>query len=326
MNRRTFLWGLTLGTVTAPLAAEAQQQLAGKVYALGILSPQSAPASGRGVVEEKLKELGWIEGQTLTIERAYGEGREARLPELAETLVNRRVDAIWAFGPLAAMAAVRATKTIPIVFWGVSAPVELGLVASLPRPGRNVTGVAYGPGPDLMGKQLEFLKQIAPAVRRVAWIMSSERATSGVGVAVLDAAAQSLGLELRRYAVHRPEDIDEVFAALVAWRARAVGLIGNPLMFRERTRIVELANRNRLASTFGHKAFAEAGGLISYAPDVRETQRQSAVYVDNPPWRSAGRPSRRGADEVRIGHQPQDGQSTWPDDSAVAAAQSGPRD
>jgi putative ABC transport system substrate-binding protein len=274
---------LALVVLATPVAAPAQR--AGKVSTLGILSPLPSPPPeqrGRGVVADKLKELGWIEGQNLIIERAYGEGREDRLPELAEMLVRRRVDVIWAVGPPSAVAAARATNAIPIVFWGVGFPVELGLVDDLARPGRNVTGMAFSPGPEIIGKQLEFLKQIAPAVTRLAWITypDSKRTVYRPLEAVLDSAVRQLGLELRKYPAERREDFDAIFAAATAWRAQAIGLIGSPLLGRERTRIVEFANRNRLASTFGMRDFVEVGGLMSYAPDTRETVLQSFVYVD----------------------------------------------
>ena len=129
LERRTFLALASGGLLAAPLAAEGQQ--AGKVYTLGILSPHPSPSSeqrSRGPLMDRLRELGWVEGQNLKVERAYGDGREDRLPALAEELVRRRVDVIWALGPPSAVATARATRTIPIVFWGVSFPVELGLV------------------------------------------------------------------------------------------------------------------------------------------------------------------------------------------------------
>jgi putative ABC transport system substrate-binding protein len=285
MDRRRFLCTMSVSILGAPLAAGAQP--AGKVYTLGILSPHPAPTPeeiGRGPLLVKLSELGWVEGQNLKFDRAYGEGREDRLPTLAEDLVRRRVDVIWALGPPSAVAAARATKTIPVVFWGVAYPVELGLVRGLARPGGNVTGMAHSTGLELVGKQLEFLRQVAPAATRVAMIANpdSMRTVSGgeYTPSVQLSSARALGLEPRRYDVHRREDFDAVFAAVIAWRAQAVGLTGTPLTWRERKRIVEFANRNRLVSTFGMKDFVEVGGLMSYGPDTLETIRQSAVYVD----------------------------------------------
>ena len=281
MERRTFLAGTGAVLLAAPLAAEAQQ--AGKVYTLGILSPNLSPPPerrGRGPFNDKLRELGWTEGQNLVLERAYGEGQEDRLPELAEMLVRRRADVIYAIGPPSAVAAAKATKTIPIVFWGVSFPVELGLVASIGRPGRNVTGVAYATGPELIAKELEFLKQIVPSVTRVAWINSPQGVQIKVQQAAIDAGARTLGIAIEHHLVRYPDDFDTVFATIQGSRANAIGLVGNPLMWRERKRIVEFASGNRLASTFGMKDFVEAGGLISYGPDPMATSLQSVVYID----------------------------------------------
>jgi ABC-type uncharacterized transport system substrate-binding protein len=217
---------------------------------------EAAEQRGRGLIALiaiRFKELGWIEGQNLVIEWVFAEGREDRLPELAETLVRRRMDVIWTIGPSAAVAAARATKTIPIVFWGVGRPVEMGLITGLARPGGNVTGVAFSQGVEIIGKQLEFLKQISPGTKRLAWISDPEagRTVSGdeaVVPPILEDAARILGLEIRRYPVGRPED--------------------------------EFANRHRLPSSFGIKDFVEVGGLLSYAPDTPTTVLQSVVYID----------------------------------------------
>ena len=280
----TIILALALALLAAPLVVEAQP--AGKVFSLGILSPHPAPRTpeehaGYPPIRRQ-RELGWIEGQNFKIERAHGEGREDRLPQLAEELVRRRVDVIWTTGPPAALAAARATTTIPIVFWGVSFPVDLGLVSNLAHPGGNVTGVAYGTGPELLGKQLEFLRQIAPAAARLAWITDPESLSPGMAAsrAAVDAAARSLGFELARHAVGRSEDFDPLFASLLASRTQAIGLLGNTITFRARRRIVEFANQNRLPSTFGMKEFVQVGGLVSYGPNLLETQRRSAEYVD----------------------------------------------
>jgi len=239
--------------------AAVEAQPAGKVFTLGFLNPHAPPPPEqrrKNLFVDKLSELGWIPGQNLVLKGAHATGRKERLPELAEELVRRRVDLIYALGPAAAVAAARATKTIPVVFWGINNPVELGLVDSLARPGRNVTGMAWLPGPELVGKELEFLKQIAPAATRLAWIRNPDAQLTVSGAEytppiAVESPARSLGFELRIYTVDRREDFDAVFAAAVAWRAHAIGLAGTPLTWRERTRIVEFANQNRLASTFG---------------------------------------------------------------------------
>jgi len=282
-----FILALALALLVVPGAAEAQQ--AGKVFSLGILSshPARPPAGPIGPewpyrvnVIGRLKELGWIEGQNLKIEGAFGEGREERLPQLADDLVRRHVDVIWTTGPAAALAAKRATTTIPIVFWGVSYPLELGIISNIARPGGNITGMAMSPGLELLGKQLEFLRQIAPAATRLAWILPSEMVGAAGFRAALEEAARGLGFELAIHVVGRSEDFDPAFAAMLAARTQAIANVGNPLTIRERMRIIEFANRNRLPSTFGMKEFVQAGGLVSYSPDVAVTQRRSAEYID----------------------------------------------
>jgi putative ABC transport system substrate-binding protein len=280
MRRIALAVVLIVSLFIAPFVANAQRT--GTVRTLGILSPYSAPSPerfGQGPLEIKLKELGWIEGQNLVIERAFADGHDDRLPELAETLARRRVDVIWTLGPSSAVAAARATKTVPIVFWGEGLPVELGLIAGLARPGGNVTGVAFSPGREIIGKQLEFLKEISPGMKRLAWISDPRSSVSREEVgrsSFLEDAASSLGLELRAYQVRRPEDFDAVFTAAIAWRAQALGAVASPLLLRERTRIVEFANRHRLPTSFGIRDFVAVGGLFSYAPDSPTTIAHSA--------------------------------------------------
>jgi putative tryptophan/tyrosine transport system substrate-binding protein len=287
MDRRRFLLTSLAGALAAPLVAEGQQ--AGKVYRIGWLSPFKTPTpeqTARSPFRALLRERGWDTNQNLVIERAYAEGREDRLPDLAAELVRKRVDVIVTHGPDATLAAARATKTIPIVFFLVGFPVEHGLVDSLARPGRNVTGVASFAGIDQAPKQLEFLRQIAPKATRLAWIWTPSSAITVAGdqrtpvAAFVDAGAQRLGFELRRYAVHGVDDFESVFSAILSARAQALGLIGNEMTWRERQRIVDFANRHGLPSAFPTRSYAEAGGLLAYGPLERETLLQSVPYVD----------------------------------------------
>lgn len=287
VDRRAFLLALGGGLVVAPRLGEAQP--AATMRTLGILSPHPAPPPeqrGRGFVARTLKEFGWVEGHNLVVEGAYGEGRDDRLPELAETLSRRGVDVIWAIGAAAAVAAARATRTIPIVFWGVSVPVELGLVNRLARPGGNATGPAWSSDVELASKQFDFIKQSAPAATRVVWITAPSVKSTVAGSQwspppqVLDEPARLLRLELRRHPVQRAEDFEAVFAAALEWRAHAIVTSATPLSWRERNRIVEFARRNRLLTTADMKDFVDAGALMSYAPEIRETVRRSLSYVD----------------------------------------------
>jgi putative ABC transport system substrate-binding protein len=242
---------------------------------------------GVGWLTGALRELGWAPGENYVTEMVFTEGRLQRLEELAGELVRRKVDVIWVpGGPQMAVAAARVTKSTPIVFAGVSLPVELGLVASLGRPGGNVTGVADAVGPDQFQKLFELLKVIAPATRHVAMIAPVTALYTVSGQAWLPAAsvmpsiARQLDLAITRVEVRQREEFDRVFADVLAARADAIFVVGDPVTLSERKRIIDFANRNRLASTFGNKAFTIDGGLLSYATDGERVWRRSAYHVD----------------------------------------------
>lgn len=281
-GRRQFvISGSMLLAVPFLSSARAQKRLP----ALGILSPHRKPPPdelAKSPLRVRLRELGWEDGKTLHYENAYGEGREDRMPELAAALVAKKVDVIWALGPEAAVAAARATSTIPIVFWGVGTPVEQGLIESLARPGRNVTGVAWSASPGVELKRLELLREIAPAGKRLALIIVATAAQKGSSESrsVFGAATQRLGYEFKAFPVVKSEDLEPAFAAILAWGAQALNVPSTPLTMRERQRIVDFANRNRLPGAYALPDFVEAGGLVSYAIDWRPTFARSADYVD----------------------------------------------
>jgi len=284
-RRRQFL--IASGALLATPFVCAQKP--SKLPVLGVLTPhppETPEQAARSPIFARLKQLGWIRGETIEIERPDGEGKEARLPAMAEELVRKRVDVIWAIGPEAAIAAARATQTIPIVFWGVAFPVEQGLVDSLARPGRNVTGITFVTGAELSAKVLEYLGQIAPTVKRMAYIATPSAYTHVKGERFLGArptievAAQKLGMEQRVYEIAKVEDFDAVFAAILKSRMQALFVPGTTLTFRERKRFVDFANRNLLPSAFNQREFVEAGGLFSYGIDSMETVLQTLAYVD----------------------------------------------
>ena len=284
VQRRQFLV-TAAALLGAPLAgAQAQKRLP----VLGILSPFHKPPPEelqRSPLIVRLRELGWVEGETLLFERTYGEGSEARLSELAAKLVAKKVDVIWAPGPQAAVAAARATRTIPIVFWGVGLPVEQGLIESFARPGRNVTGVAFFASPEVEGKRLEFLREIAPAAKRLAAISvptGIHTVAGGPAIVLLPSAtaAEQLGFENRAFPIEKQEDFEPAFAAILAWGAQALSVAGSTLFARNRQRIAEFAYRNRLPSAFTLPDYVEVGGLVSYGIDWRPTFAQTADYID----------------------------------------------
>lgn len=284
-GRRRFL--VFSGALLA--APFARTQNAKSLPVLGILSPHRKPPPESGAtnpLRKRMEELGWFVGKTHLVESAYGDGHEERLPELAATLVAKKVDVIWALGPEAAVAAARATKTIPIVFWGVAYPVEQGLVESFARPGRNATGVAWSASPEFDAKRVQLLREIAPDGRRLAHlnVPSAVSTVSGGRVATaggaVDGAARSLGFELRKFPVLKAADFEPAFAAIVAWGAQALLVAGTTVTARARKPIAEFALRERLPAIYTLSGFVEAGGLISYAIDRRATMARSMDYVD----------------------------------------------
>jgi putative ABC transport system substrate-binding protein len=284
VRRREFL--IASGGLLAAQVVHAQSRT--RIPTLGILTPHPrSPAEkpGTDIVSITLKKHGWIVGETLLIERPDAGGREERLPELAASLVAKKVDVIWALGPEAALAAARATRTIPIVFWGVAFPIEQGFIESYARPGRNVTGVAWYAAPEVDAKRLELLKQIAPARKRLALLSVPTAARTVEGkLTVMKGgtipAAAALGYELHSFAVEKQEDFEGAYAAILGWRAEAITVSGTTLTVRERGRIVDFANRNRLPSAYTLRDFVEAGGLVSYAIDWRPTMARSMEHVD----------------------------------------------
>jgi putative ABC transport system substrate-binding protein len=287
VNRRGFV-ALIGGALAAPLV---RAQKPSRLPLLGILNPhprlvETPEQRARNPVFGMLKQLGWVEGETIEIDRPDGEGKEDRLPLMAEELVRKRVNVIWAIGPEAAVAAARATQTIPIVFWGSAYPVEQGLIDSFARPGRNLTGIAFVAGVELFVKLLEYLTQAAPAAKRVATVVTTSAIVDVKGNQYLgarptvQAAAEKLGLEHRNHAIGKAEDFDAVFAAILESRAQALVVPGTTLTFRERRRFAEFAIHNRLPSAFNQREFVEAGGLLSYGPDSWDTILQTLGYVD----------------------------------------------
>ncbi len=285
-DRRGFLLGAS-AILAVPSVSLAQAPK--RLPVIGFLSPHSRPspeAIAKSPFAARLRELGWREGETFLAERAFGEGSEERLPELAAMLVAKGVDLIWALGPEAAVAAARATVAIPIVFWGVAWPIEQGLIHSYSKPGRNVTGVAWQAGPEVNSKRMQFLIEIAPDVRRLAQlnVPSAQRTVAGERLTAyedgMNAAARNRGLELRSFPVLKPDDFEPAFAAIAQWGAQALIVSGTTLTVREMKRIIEFARRQRLPAVYTLRDFVEAGGLVSYAVDWRPTMVRSMDYVD----------------------------------------------
>ncbi len=280
LSRLELIVTLAIALVTAPLAADAQP--AAKVYRIGLLGslPPTAPGASR-IWEgffQGLRELGYVEGQNILIEgRFYGE-RTERLPALAAELVRIKVDVIVAQGPPAPEAAQRATSTIPIVMTVHQDPVGSGLVASLARPGRNVTGLSVLTT-ELVGKRLQLLKEAVPGISRVAVLLDPTHPTAALQLREADVAARSLKVQLHVLEARAPSDFAAAFSAMTKDRAGGLIVLGTLMFFVQRTRIVELAAQSRLPAIYGAKESAEAGGLMAYGPNLRESYRRAATYV-----------------------------------------------
>ena len=227
-----------------------------------------------------LRELGWVEGQNLIVEYRWAEGKLERLPDLAAELVRRKVDLIVAPAGSAALAAKNATTSIPIVMIFPSDPVDMGLIASLGRPGGNVTGTTRTHGPEIFGKQLQLLKETIPHASRVAILRNPADSGSAPGVKSVEAAAQSLRIRLQRLEARGPEEFASAFAAMARERAEALLVIGASTFLVHRTKLAELAAKGRLPTMHGYREMVEAGGLMAYAVNMTDFIGRAAVYVD----------------------------------------------
>ena len=277
----TRLAAAALLLVAVPLAADAQP--AAKVYRIGLLGGYSSTSKEASHLWagffQGLRELGYVEGQNILIEgRFYGDQNE-RLPALAAELVRLKVDVIVAGAPPAPEAAQRATSTIPIVMTIHADPVGSGLVASLARPGRNVTGLSIL-SPELSAKRLQLLKEAVPGISRVAVLSDPTVPTHALDLREAEVAARSSKVQLQVLQARAPSDFASAFSAMTKDRAGALIALSGNMFFAHRTRIVELAAQSRLPATYVAKEFAEAGGLMAYGSNTRENFRRAASYVD----------------------------------------------
>jgi putative ABC transport system substrate-binding protein len=265
------LMTLALGIAGMPHVPHAQAP--GKVYRVGLLTVLDAIDP---TFREALRQLGYVEGQNLVLEGRFARGEAERLPALATELVQLGVDVLVTFSTPAALAAKAATTTIPIVMASVSNPVELGLVASLARPGGNVTGQSNIPGPEFNGKQLELLKEAVPALSRVGVFWNSAfQMLRGI-----EAGAQALGMTVLAVDVQQPEHVDAAFTTMLQERAEALLVMSAAQNVRHLQKIVEFARTHRLPTMFDGRYAVEAGGLMSYYQSWPAQRRRAAVYVD----------------------------------------------
>jgi len=269
---------LSLGILLAPLAADAQQ--AGKVYRIGFLgSSASAGAHLVDALRQGLRERGWVEGQNLVIESRSAEGKLERWPDLAADLIRLKVDVIVSSLSPAIRAAKQQTSTIPIVMAGVNDPVGAGFVASLARPGGNVTGLSMLVT-ELSGKRLELLKETLPNLSRVAFLWNSTQPGQALALKETQEAARALGVTLISMEVRTREDFESVFGAMAKERAGALIVMTDPVTFTHRGQLMALAAKHRLPAMYAIREFVDAGGLMAYGPSFRDSYRRAATYVD----------------------------------------------
>jgi putative ABC transport system substrate-binding protein len=273
---------LLLSLLVAPLTAVAAQPRE-KVPRVGYLSPGSSADPARlrrfEAFRHGLRELGYVEGQTIALEPRWAEGQYERYPVLAADLVRVQVDVIVAVGGAAAQAAQHVTRTIPIVMSVVIDPVGSGLVPSLARPGGNMTGRSLM-APDLVGKQLEVLKEVVPTVAQVALLWNPDNPGSATQLREAESAAQAVAVRLHALEARSPQEIDRAFAALTREQAGALVILNDAIFLNQRHQIAELAAQSRLPSVSGNREYAEAGGLIVYSADFLDLERRAATFVD----------------------------------------------
>src|SRR5438128_3732404 len=281
MERRTFLATLAGGLLAAPLAAEAQPRE--KLPRVGYLSPgsPSEPLRWRRLeaFRQGLRELGYVEGQNIAIEFRWAEGQYDRYPALAADLVRSKVDVIVAMSGAATQAAQQATRTIPIVMSLVNDPVGSGLVPSLAHPGGNITGTSVM-SPDLIGKQLQLLKEVVPKVSRVAFLRHPANPASAANLREAEAAARGLGVRLQTLEARNPQEIDSAFAAMTRERAGALVILADSIFTNQLRQIAEIAAKKRLPAIHVGTEYAEAGGLMGYSASLLDLERRAATYVD----------------------------------------------
>jgi putative tryptophan/tyrosine transport system substrate-binding protein len=279
MSRNMIVFALSIAILAFIHLANAQQPK--KVPRIGYLSVLSSSSDSARIeaFRQGLRELGYVEGQSISIETRYAEGKLDRLPDLARELVGLKADVIVVGGSTATRATKNVTKLIPIVMAHGSDPVELGFVASLARPAGNITGLTHL-APELGGKRLEMLKDIVAHLSRVGVLTDPGTGGHGPQIKELELAAPALSLQLRPAEVRRPNDLESAFSTMITGRAGAFIGLQQPTLDRLRERIVELAAKNRLPAMYPNSEYVDAGGLMSYAADIVFLFRRSAVYVD----------------------------------------------
>ena len=271
---------LTVGILAAQPAARAQS--GAKIPRIGILQVGTEASGGHlsAAFRQEMGERGYVEGQRVLFEQRFGEGKRERLSEAARELVRLKVDIIVTSTDEGVAAVKQQTRTIPIVMANSTDPVGTGFVASLARPGRNITGNS-SMSPELNGKRLELLKQLVPGLSRVAILWNPDIRGGVLDYKETESAARALRLQLQSVEITRADDLNGAFTEMTAGRAEALVVPAvNPLAYANRSEIARLAGKNRLPTLYGERAYADAGGLIAYGPNATDLWRRAAIYVD----------------------------------------------
>ena len=277
MSEKTLIW--LLATVLLPTASVAEAQQPGRVPRISYLSGASGSGPREEAFRQGLRELGYVEGKDILIEWRHSAGQEDRLATLANEVVRLKVDVIVTDGTRLTGAAKNASRTIPIVMTSDADPIGMGYVASLARPGGNITGLTNN-NSELSGKRLEVLKEGIPGVSRVGVIWNPEIPTSVTAFKEAEFAARPLRLQLQSLEVRGSADYEGAFQAATNGQARALTVLSDALMFANRARILELAVKHRIPTVHTHSLWVEAGGLMSYGTHFPDLYRRAATYVD----------------------------------------------
>ena len=284
MRRREFITLLGGAVATWPLLAGAQQGL--KFARIGLLTEGSLEnpvlRANFGAIRQQFGRLGYFEGKNITFEERGADAMIERLPAMVAELVRLKVDVIVALATQAGRAAQRATNTIPIVIGSMGDPVTDGLVASLSHPGGNITGTTFL-GPELLPKRLALLKELIPAMSRVACLWHPEafgEQSNGAMKKAMEGAAQALGVHLEYVEANKPDEFERAFSEMASGNFDAVFEFPSPTFFEQRRRLVNLAERHRLPAMYNAREFVELGGLIAYGANILDLNRRTAIYAD----------------------------------------------
>jgi putative ABC transport system substrate-binding protein len=275
MERRAFIGTLAAALLAAPLAAEAQQTE--KMHRIGVVT---STAHFIEAFRQGLRELGFVEGQNVIVEQRSTQGESDRFPDLVAELIRLKVDVLVVSGVVGVLAAKKATATVPIVFLGVADPVGSGIVASLARPGGNVTGTSIALGEGFAGKWVELLKEAVPSLSHVAVLWNSANPTAATYLKEARGTAQAVQVRLNLVEVRNVAALDGSFAAIAASRASGLIVTADPLFFSNRGKLLKFASARRLPAIYFFRDFVDDGGLMAYGPSLADAFRRAATYVD----------------------------------------------